>query len=62
MADKRYKLPASQRKFGGHVYQYLAIGDKKTVDADEKRLRAKGYFVHITPYRGAYAVYYRAIR
>jgi hypothetical protein len=60
LRDSRYKLPASHRKIGGHIYQYLAVGDEKTANKDADRLRANGYNVRLVSYRGAFAVYFRA--
>ena len=57
--DKRYKMPAETRRFGGKVYKYLVIGNKRETADDAKRWRARGFNVRVVPYGDKYAVYYR---
>ena len=58
LRDKRYRMPAEKRKFGGVVYTYLILsGYKKETETYADSLRKKGMKVRIVPWGGSYAVY-----
>ena len=57
--DGRYRMPKQKRKFGGEIYTYLILGDKREATADAARWRAKGYKARVVKAGRAYAVYYR---
>jgi len=60
LKDTRYRMPKEKRKFGGEIYTYfMTSGNKREAESDAEMWRKKGWKVRITPFGGAYALYYR---
>ncbi len=57
--DPRFKVPTSQRRFGGKVFTFLIAGTKAESEKDADRFRAKGFSARIVPWRRKFAVYIR---
>jgi hypothetical protein len=59
MSDRRYKMPAETRKFGGKIYHYLQLGTKAEAEKDAERYSEKGYSVRTVKFGRKFAVYTR---